>query len=74
MMPKHFGDASVGQANNFDALRFLLAISVLFSHSMLLSNVVAIDPLEWLSGGTTYLGEQAVNSFFIISGYLITAS
>src|SRR5215213_3445470 len=75
MIPKpSFGDVSAGQANNFDALRFFLAILVVFSHSIPLTSVAGVDPLEWLSGGTTYLGDQAVNSFFIISGYLITAS
>ncbi|MEO7911592.1 MAG: acyltransferase [Roseiflexaceae bacterium] len=69
-----FGDISAGQANNFDALRFFLATLVVFSHSFALTNVAGFEPLNWLTSETTYLGEQAVNAFFIISGYLITAS
>ena len=60
--------------NNFDFLRFLLAALVVFSHSFVIAGQGASEPLSWLSGSQTYLGEVAVNGFFVISGFLITAS
>ncbi len=52
--------------NNFNLLRFLAALMVLFGHSYALSN--SHIPHEWL------FGHVAVDIFFIISGYLVTAS
>ncbi len=61
-------------ANNFDFLRFLFAAIVIFSHSFALCGVGKREPLSVLSGGQTYTAEIAVNGFFVISGFLITAS
>ena len=61
-------------ANNFDFLRFLFAAIVIFSHSFALCGVGKREPLSVLSGGQTYMAEIAVNGFFVISGFLITAS
>ena len=61
-------------ANNFDFLRFLFAAVVILSHSFILGGAGAGEPLTRLSGGQVYLGELAVNGFFAISGFLITAS
>ena len=52
--------------NNFNLLRFLAALLVLFGHSYALSNSHISH--EWL------FGHIAVDIFFIISGYLVTAS
>lgn len=60
--------------NNFDFLRFLLAVLVIFSHSFLLAGQGGQEPLSLLTRRQTYLGEIAVDGFFAISGYLITAS
>lgn len=60
--------------NNFDAIRLLLAILVVFSHSFALSSgTEANEPLHRLSGKLT-LGEIAVDGFFILSGFLIAHS
>lgn len=61
-------------ANNFDFLRFLFATVVIFSHCFVLCGLGAGEPLVRLSGGQAYLAELAVNGFFAISGFLITAS
>ena len=61
-------------ANNFDFLRFLFAALVIFSHSFALCGVGRREPLLRLSGGQVYTAEIAVNGFFVISGFLITAS
>ncbi len=72
--PTTFATVTAGRHNNFDALRFLLATAVVYTHSLIFTNVHGIDPLEWLSSGSTFVGQQAVNGFFIISGCLIAAS
>lgn len=57
--------------NNFDFLRFLAASLVIFSHCYPLTG--RIDPLwQWTQYET--FGDLAVRIFFIISGYLVTAS
>lgn len=58
--------------NNFDFLRLLLSSLVIFSHSFPLSG--NIEFLSGLTGGQGNFGEIAVNSFFIISGFLIIKS
>jgi len=59
--------------NNLNLIRFLAAISVIFSHSYPLSlGASAGEPLQKDFGFTT--GELAVDIFFIISGFLITQS
>jgi peptidoglycan/LPS O-acetylase OafA/YrhL len=63
------------RVNNFDALRILAAVAVLVAHSVPLSYGPAhLDALWSFSHGRTTLGAVAVQIFFIISGYLITAS
>jgi peptidoglycan/LPS O-acetylase OafA/YrhL len=57
--------------NNFDFLRFLAAMMVVVSHSFWLyerSNPLAV------AGGQFGIGPIAVYMFFVISGFLITAS
>ncbi|HEX3883932.1 MAG TPA: acyltransferase [Stellaceae bacterium] len=61
--------------NNFDLMRLLAALSVIFSHAFLLAeNSQDHDPLMILTGGQTILGLVGVFTFFTISGYLITQS
>src|SRR5947208_12860338 len=66
---------SVERQNNFDLLRLLAALSVIFSHAFLLAeNSQDHDPLMILTGGQAILGLAGVFVFFTISGYLITQS
>jgi peptidoglycan/LPS O-acetylase OafA/YrhL len=66
---------SVERHNNFDALRLVAAISVIFSHAFLLGEGTQDpEPLYWLTGGQTVLGVVGVFVFFTISGYLVTQS
>ena len=61
--------------NNFDALRLVAAIAVIFSHSFLIAEGTdAHEPLIWLSGRQCILGLCGVFVFFAISGFLVTES
>lgn len=55
--------------NNFDAIRVVAALMVLYSHHYALTGQA--EPTFF---GLTTLGALAVNIFFVISGYLVTAS
>ncbi len=59
--------------NNFDFIRFLASILVIFSHSFALS-VVSNEPLSEFSAGRFTFGSIAVAIFFIISGMFICQS
>lgn len=62
-------------ANNFDALRLIAALSVVFSHSFLIAE--GTQQREWfviLTGNQCVLGLVGVFVFFVISGYLVTES
>ncbi len=61
-------------ANNFDFLRFFLAVMVIYSHCFALCNLPEWEPLAQLTRQQTSLGAIAVKGFFTISGFLITAS
>jgi len=61
--------------NNFDALRLVAAISVVFSHSFLIAE--GTQDREWLirlTGNQSILGLVGVFVFFAISGFLMTQS
>jgi peptidoglycan/LPS O-acetylase OafA/YrhL len=61
--------------NNFDFIRLFLAVLVIFSHSYPLGTGSAVaDPLYRLTHNQVTGGDVAVDLFFIISGFLITAS
>src|ERR1700687_6215627 len=69
------GEQRVERRNNFDLMRLVAAVSVIFSHAFLLSeNSQDHDPLMMLTGGQTILGVVGVFGFFTISGYLVTQS
>ena len=61
--------AETQKLNNFDLLRFLLAGTVAIYHAAILTNLSA---LVWLKGFLS--ASVAVDSFFIISGFLIFRS
>lgn len=66
-------DLCAGKDNNLNLLRALAALSVLLSHSFALSSgSPATEPLRSLIGMTP--GSIAVDVFFVISGFLVTAS
>jgi peptidoglycan/LPS O-acetylase OafA/YrhL len=72
MLPDHPADH---RANNFDAVRFLAALSVVFSHSFLIAE--GSEANEWfvrITGNQCVLGLVGVFVFFVISGYLVTES
>src|SRR6266849_5971972 len=61
--------------NNFDALRLVAAISVIFSHSFLIAEGTQNnEPLILLTGNQSILGLAGVFVFFAISGFLVTQS
>jgi peptidoglycan/LPS O-acetylase OafA/YrhL len=61
--------------NSLDFLRLFFAVLVIFSHCFPLGvGRVYIEPMMRLTGGQTTLGTMAVESFFIISGFLIAHS
>jgi peptidoglycan/LPS O-acetylase OafA/YrhL len=68
-------EANISRANNFDVVRLLAALSVVFSHSFLIAEgSEASEPFVWLTRNQCVLGLVGVFVFFIISGYLVTAS
>jgi peptidoglycan/LPS O-acetylase OafA/YrhL len=60
--------------NNFTLLRLALAWLVLFGHSWQLAGARGVDPLSAVFAGRTWIGAVAVNGFFAVSGFLVTAS
>ncbi|HXC12180.1 MAG TPA: acyltransferase [Stellaceae bacterium] len=64
-----------GRQNNFDALRLVAAVSVMFSHAFLIADGTQRN--EWLirlTGNQSILGLTGVFVFFAISGFLVTQS
>ena len=67
--------APESRLNNIDALRLILSVLVLFSHSFPLGTGTEQDePFFWLSRGQVTLGGLAVDWFFVLSGFLISQS
>lgn len=56
--------------NNFDLTRLALAVAVAFEHAYL----VGLEPLRATAFGITFDGYNALQCFFVISGYLIFQS
>ncbi|MFX3617515.1 MAG: acyltransferase family protein [Sporolactobacillus sp.] len=67
-------DLNLGRNNNFDFIRFIAALLVIFSHSFPLSGNGGLEPLYMLTNGKATIGSLAVAIFFITSGFLITMS
>ncbi|MGE5271322.1 MAG: acyltransferase family protein [Thiohalocapsa sp.] len=68
-------DPAPPRANNFDAVRLLAALAVVFSHSFLIAEgSEAREPFVRLTGNQCILGLVGVFVFFILSGYLVTGS
>src|SRR5689334_7540177 len=59
--------------NSFTFLRLVFALSVVFSHSFTLGGF-GLEPLLSFSHFSYTLGSVAVLCFFVLSGFLITAS
>ena len=70
---KSIDELLVGRENNFDFIRFIAAVAVIFSHSF---DILAFqkEPLRTFSDGRYTIGDLSVAVFFIISGLLITQS
>lgn len=66
-------DLAVPARNNFNAIRLTAALGVIVSHGLQLSSG---DPSREILAGVTYynLGQHAVNVFFVLSGFMVTAS
>lgn len=63
------------QPNNFDSLRLLFAVLVVFSHSFPIARSTNdTEPLFVLTHGQATFGNISVWAFFLISGFLITRS
>jgi peptidoglycan/LPS O-acetylase OafA/YrhL len=63
------------RVNNFDALRLVAAICVIFSHAFLIAEGnQEHEPLILLTGRQSILGLAGVFVFFAISGFLVTQS
>lgn len=62
-----------GRANSFGLLRLLLASAVVVSHMYPIA-WGHLDPLWIKSGEQTDLGKMAVVGFFVLSGFMISAS
>ncbi len=60
--------------SGFDALRLLAAVGVLWSHVYAVRGDPLSEPLLQWSGGLINGGMLSVNTFFAISGYLVTKS
>ena len=65
--------ARVHERNNFDALRILAALMVVFGHAYILSGRAAQEPLAAYTGIGGF-GELGVSIFFVVSGFLVTMS
>lgn len=67
------GDLAQGRDNNFNLIRAIAAISVLVSHAWPIAlGPETMEPLVALTGKS--LGTWSVEVFFVISGFLISAS
>ena len=67
--------ASGRHANNFDFLRLVAALVVIFSHSWLIAyGTQSNEPLVRFTHNQCPLGLVGVFVFFVISGYLVTES
>jgi peptidoglycan/LPS O-acetylase OafA/YrhL len=74
-MTRRLSELSGRHDNNFTLIRLLAALMVMYSHSYPLAlGWGTPEPLTALTHGRHKLGEVAVDVFFAISGFLVTAS
>ena len=66
-------DYSVGRDNNFNLIRLLAALSVIFSHSVAVLGLPGEREIVFHHLGLS-AGEIAVDVFFVASGFLVTGS
>lgn len=67
--------AQLSKKNSFDFLRFVFAVSVIFSHSFSLTKGAnLVQPFTLAVRIYKSFGEVAVTSFFVLSGFLIARS
>lgn len=66
-------ECAVGRDNNFNLIRLLAALSVIFSHSVAVLGLPANREFFFDRLGFS-AGEMAVDVFFVASGFLVTAS
>jgi peptidoglycan/LPS O-acetylase OafA/YrhL len=64
---------AVGRDNNFNLIRLLAALSVIFSHSVAILGLPSEREFFFDRLGLS-LGEMAVDVFFVTSGFLVTSS
>ncbi len=68
-------DFDGNRCNNFTLIRLVFAWAVLYGHSYAIQTADGYsDPLNRLFAGSTWVGAIAVEGFFAISGFLVTAS
>lgn len=68
-------ELTLTKANNFDFLRFFVAIFIVVSHSYALSDGYHDNDLIFiLTKGQETFGKLALKAFYVISGFLITQS
>ncbi len=61
-------------ANNFDLIRIMAALAVLFWHAHVLTGRADKEILVRLSGGQLHFGDVGVAAFFLSSGFLLFMS
>ncbi|MEM9262225.1 MAG: acyltransferase [Pseudomonadota bacterium] len=73
-MTHYLSDLSAGRDNNFNLIRMVAALAVLYSHAFPITlGPNAVQPLQNILNGVS-VGAIAVQGFFGISGFLITRS
>jgi peptidoglycan/LPS O-acetylase OafA/YrhL len=70
---RRLSDYAVGRDNNFNLIRLLAALSVLFGHSVGVLGLPSAREFFFDHLGFS-LAEMAVDVFFVASGFLVTAS
>lgn len=72
---KNLSNFDGNRKNNFTLVRVFLSWLVLFSHSFAIQNPTGLAyPFASVLKGSTDFGTLAVSGFFVISGFLVTAS
>lgn len=66
-------ECAVGRDNNFNLIRLAAALSVIFTHSVAVLGLPTEQEVFFDRLGLS-LGDMAVDVFFVISGFLVTAS